>query len=53
MGAKESAGCGNRATGAHTAPTMKALVYHGHGKRAWEEKPRPAIQRNSVSTGTP
>jgi alcohol dehydrogenase len=24
--------------------TMKALVYHGSGKRAWEEKPRPAIQ---------
>ena len=23
---------------------MKALVYHGAGKRAWEEKPRPAIQ---------
>ena len=24
--------------------TMKALVYHGHGKIAWEDKPRPAIQ---------
>jgi alcohol dehydrogenase len=23
---------------------MKALVYHGPGKRAWEDKPRPAIQ---------
>src|SRR5271170_6161211 len=23
---------------------MKALVYHGPGKRAWEEKPQPAIQ---------
>jgi alcohol dehydrogenase len=23
---------------------MKALVYHGPGKRAWEEAPRPAIQ---------
>ncbi len=23
---------------------MKALVYHGPGKRAWEEKPRPVIQ---------
>lgn len=22
---------------------MKALVYHGAGKRAWEEKPKPAI----------
>jgi alcohol dehydrogenase len=22
---------------------MKALVYHGPGKRAWEEKPKPAI----------
>jgi alcohol dehydrogenase len=24
--------------------TMKALVYHGPGKRAWEDKPRPTIQ---------
>jgi alcohol dehydrogenase len=24
--------------------SMKALVYHGPGKRAWEEKPRPTIQ---------
>jgi alcohol dehydrogenase len=23
---------------------MKALVYHGPGKRAWEDRPRPAIQ---------
>jgi alcohol dehydrogenase len=27
-----------------TKGTMKALVYHGHGKIAWEDKPRPAIQ---------
>ena len=27
-----------------TSTTMKALVYHGPGKRAWENKPRPAIQ---------
>ena len=27
-----------------TSDRMKALVYHGPGKRAWEEKPRPAIQ---------
>jgi alcohol dehydrogenase len=24
--------------------TMKALVYHGPGKRVWESKPRPVIQ---------
>ncbi len=24
---------------------MKALVYHGPGKRAWEEKPRPIIEK--------
>ena len=24
--------------------SMKALVYHGPGKRAWEDKPRPTIQ---------
>jgi alcohol dehydrogenase len=27
-----------------TEMTMKALVYHGPGKRAWEERPRPEIQ---------
>jgi len=30
-----------------TSTTMKALVYHGPGKRAWEDKPRPAIQSPS------
>ena len=24
--------------------TMRALVYHGPGKRAWEERPRPLLQ---------
>src|ERR1700689_1556145 len=32
------------AAGPGTGTTMKALVYHGPGKRAWENKPRPAIQ---------
>jgi alcohol dehydrogenase len=27
-----------------TNTTMKALVYHGPGKRAWEDKPRPTLQ---------
>jgi hypothetical protein len=27
-----------------TTATMKALVYHGPGKYAWEDKPRPAIK---------
>src|SRR5271166_6489151 len=27
-----------------TSTTMNALVYHGPGKSAWEEKPRPAIR---------
>jgi alcohol dehydrogenase len=27
--------------------TMKALVYHGPGRRAWEERPRPAIEAPS------
>ena len=26
---------------------MKALVYHGPGKRAWEEKPKPVIKNSS------
>jgi alcohol dehydrogenase len=28
-----------------SAATMKALVYHGPGKRTWENKPRPTIQQ--------
>ena len=28
----------------HASTTMKALVYHGPGKPAWEDKPRPTIQ---------
>jgi len=24
--------------------SMKALVYHGPGKKAWEEKPKPTLQ---------
>jgi alcohol dehydrogenase len=27
------------------ASTMKALVYHGPNRRAWEDKPKPAIQK--------
>jgi alcohol dehydrogenase len=32
------------ATASGDSMTMKALVYHGPGKRAWEDKPRPTIQ---------
>src|SRR6202521_4955471 len=32
-----------RATTPSASATMKALVYHGPGKRAWDNKPRPAI----------
>ena len=40
-----------------TSTTMKALVYHGPGKRAWEDKPRPSIQNPGdvivrITTGT-
>ena len=27
-----------------SSSTMKALVYHGPGKRAWEDKPRPVLE---------
>jgi alcohol dehydrogenase len=27
--------------------TMKALVYHGPGRRAWEDKPRPALREST------
>src|SRR5450755_2760981 len=30
--------------GSTAAASMKALVYHGPGKRAWEDRPRPAVQ---------
>ncbi len=33
-----------RAATPSTSTTMKALVYHGPGKRAWENKPCPTIQ---------
>src|SRR5665213_3971710 len=26
---------------------MKALVYHGPGKKSWEEKPKPVIQNDT------
>lgn len=37
--------------------TMNALVYHGPGKRAWEHKPKPALQSPTdaivrITTGT-
>jgi alcohol dehydrogenase len=32
------------ATTPDTGTNMKALVYHGPGERAWEDKPRPSIQ---------
>jgi len=28
----------------NSGTAMKALVYHGPGKRAWEDKPRSTIQ---------
>ncbi len=33
-----------RVTGPGASGAMKALVFHGPGKRAWEEKPTPAIR---------
>ena len=32
------------ASAATLSTSMKALVYHGPGKFAWEDKPRPAVQ---------
>lgn len=29
------------------ATTMKALVYHGPGKKAWEDKPKPTLQEST------
>ena len=27
--------------------TMKALVYHGPGNKAWEDKPKASLQKNT------
>ncbi|HET7208459.1 MAG TPA: zinc-dependent alcohol dehydrogenase family protein [Terriglobales bacterium] len=40
-----------------SSTSMKALVYHGPGTRAWEDKPRPTVQNSSdaivrITTGT-
>lgn len=40
MKMKEPSGSGTSLT----TQTMKALVFHGAGKRAWEEKPKPTIK---------
>ena len=37
----------SRQTKSTATGRMKALVYHGPGKRAWEEAPRPAIQNTT------
>jgi alcohol dehydrogenase len=28
----------------HNTETMHALVYHGAGKKSWEEKPKPLVK---------
>ena len=33
-----------RRNGPNAKKTMKALVYHGPGKRAWEDRPRPVVK---------
>ena len=43
MGSKEVLHAESPAIDRESA-TMKALVFHGAGRRAWEEKPRPVIQ---------
>jgi alcohol dehydrogenase len=52
---RELAATGEARLGASSS--MKALVYHGPGKRAWEDKPRPNIQNSDdaivrITTGT-
>jgi alcohol dehydrogenase len=37
----------NETNGRESGATMKALVYHGPGRRAWEVKPRPTLQSES------
>jgi alcohol dehydrogenase len=37
-------GAPERVEKATRAATMKALVFHGAGRRAWEDRPKPALQ---------
>jgi len=42
---KKSEAVMERPAAAMSLVTMKALVYHGPGKRAWEDKPRPCVEK--------
>jgi alcohol dehydrogenase len=44
MATTELAQSNTTAAARSAGTTMKALVYHGPGKRAWEDKPRPVLQ---------
>ena len=44
MATNELAQSNTTAAARSASTTMKALVYHGPGKRAWEDKPRPVLQ---------
>src|SRR6187551_3667841 len=42
---KKSEAVKERPGSAMSLVTMKALVYHGPGRRAWEDKPRPCVEK--------
>ena len=42
---KKSEAVMERPGSAMSLVTMKALVYHGPGRRAWEDKPRPCVEK--------
>jgi len=42
---KKSEAVLERPSSAMSLVTMKALVYHGPGRRAWEDKPLPCVQK--------
>ena len=42
---KKSEAVMERPPAAMSLVTMKALVYHGPGRRAWEDKPRPCVEK--------
>jgi alcohol dehydrogenase len=42
---KKSEAVMERPVSAMSLVTMKALVYHGPGRRAWEDKPRPCVEK--------
>ena len=45
---KKTDSSGENQKGMDPNKKMKALVYHGPGKKAWEEKPKPVLMSQQM-----